>query len=208
MRDTKRDSIIRAATRLFLKHGFADTTMDAIAKEAKVTKQTIYSHFINKDALFCDMVLMQCQKHRPSDAMLHDERLSLEDVLFRFGMGFLDMISSKEGLATHRLVLSEAERRPKLAEIFYETGPLKMNELLEEYLQRQTTRGTLQVRNPASAASYFFAMLKGRYHLRMALKIKPIPTREEIAAHVKETVEVFLRLYGGDNPLDTRVVMT
>lgn len=204
----KHKAIVRAATRLFLKNGFSATSMDDVAELAQVTKQTVYSHFGNKDGLFKEIISYQCIKHSPTEDMLADENLPIEKLLFRVGVGFLGMISSNEGLAIHRLVMSEAERKPALAKLFYETGPKRMNDLLTDYLDRQNRRGKLKIKNTASAASYFYSLLKGRYHLRMALKVKPLPTQQELNAHVRETVVVFMHLYGDDKPLDTQNILS
>lgn len=203
----KRKAIIAAATRLFLKNGFSNTSMDDIARAAKVTKQTVYAHFQNKDTLFGDIISAECMKHSPNEAMLSDAALPIEQLLFQVGKGFLEMISDPKGLAIHRLVMSEAERKPALAKLFYETGPKRMNDLLTDYLSRQNARGVLHIQNTASAASYFYSLLKGRYHLRMALKVKPLPTTAELDRHVKETVSVFMHLYGGENPINTQSVL-
>jgi TetR/AcrR family transcriptional repressor of mexJK operon len=203
----KRKAIITAATRLFLKNGFLSTSMDDVARAAKVTKQTVYSHFKNKDNLFGEIIKSECRKHSPDAVMMQDAALPIEDLLFRIGMGFLNMISSPQGLAIHRLVMSEAERKPAIARLFYETGPKRMNDLLTEYLELQTQRGVLHIHNAASAASYFYSLLKGRYHLRMALKVKPLPTRKELERHVRETVDVFMHLYGGHTPINTQSIL-
>ena len=51
-----RKLIVAAASDLFLKHGFLGTNMDEIAATAEVSKQTVYSHFHNKEALFLEVV--------------------------------------------------------------------------------------------------------------------------------------------------------
>lgn len=203
----KRKAIIAAATRLFLKNGFGATSMDDIAKAANVTKQTVYAHFKNKDRLFADIIAAECIRHSPDASMMTDAALPIEQLLVHIGKGFLEMISDPKGLAIHRLVMSEAERKPSLAKLFYETGPKRMNDLLTDYLALQNTRGVLHITNPASAASYFYSLLKGRYHLRMALKVKPLPSKAELERHVKETVVVFMHLYGGSNPIQTQSVL-
>lgn len=203
----RRKTILKAASQLFLQHGYAKTSMDAIALQAGVTKQTIYAYFNDKDTLFAQIIVAQCEKHKPDANMLTREDLSPAELLYKIGIGFLDMITSKEGLATTRLIMAEAGRRPKLAELFYETGPQTMNDLLEQFLNTQNARGVFAIPNTQSAASYFYSMLKGRYHLRMALRVKPLPTRRELQEHVRETVKVFLLLYGGDKPLITEDVL-
>src|ERR1700722_19192432 len=54
--DRKRSDIARAALRLFLRDGFARTSVDAIADEAGVSKRTIYNHFGDKENLFLSII--------------------------------------------------------------------------------------------------------------------------------------------------------
>lgn len=48
----KKDQIIEVARKLFCTYGFQKVSMDQIAKEANVTKKTIYVYFKNKEDLF------------------------------------------------------------------------------------------------------------------------------------------------------------
>lgn len=188
-------AILNAASQLFLKHGYARTSMDAIAREAAVTKQTVYSYFKNKDQLFTEMVALMCQKHTPSEILLSDERKTLEELLHCLGAGFLKLITSREGLATTRLVMSEAERRPRLAHMFYDTGPKRMHAMIATVLDKKAERSGLAISDSHKAAEYFYSLLKGPYQLRMALHIKPSPSRTELEAHVTEAVRLFMRMY-------------
>lgn len=47
----KKDNIVEAARKLFHRYGFKKVSMDEIAKEAGVTKKTIYVYFKNKEDL-------------------------------------------------------------------------------------------------------------------------------------------------------------
>jgi AcrR family transcriptional regulator len=47
-----REALVRACMRLFAERGFTNTSLDDIAREARLTKGAIYWHFENKDALF------------------------------------------------------------------------------------------------------------------------------------------------------------
>ncbi len=48
----KKEEVINAARDLFTKYGYKKVSMDEIAKEANVTKKTIYSYFSDKEVMF------------------------------------------------------------------------------------------------------------------------------------------------------------
>ena len=53
---SKRDAILKAASRLFAVQGFDSTTTIKIAREAGVTEPLIYYHFKGKDDLFMQII--------------------------------------------------------------------------------------------------------------------------------------------------------
>jgi AcrR family transcriptional regulator len=52
----RRAKILDAARYLILRHGLRATTMEAIAREAKIAKPTLYGYFPDKDAVFAAIV--------------------------------------------------------------------------------------------------------------------------------------------------------
>src|SRR5947207_9408564 len=52
----KRQAILDAATTAFLSKGYLGTSMDEIAALARVSKQTVYKHFADKESLFTEIV--------------------------------------------------------------------------------------------------------------------------------------------------------
>lgn len=48
----KKEQIVEAARKLFTQYGYKKVSMDEIAKEAGVTKKTVYAYFKDKDELF------------------------------------------------------------------------------------------------------------------------------------------------------------
>ena len=61
----KRRAILDAAKILFLSKGYANTSMDAVATEAGVSKLTVYSHFNDKETLFSSAVVAKCEEQLP-----------------------------------------------------------------------------------------------------------------------------------------------
>lgn len=193
--EVKHEAILKAATRLFLKCGFSNTSMDAIAAQARVTKQTVYSHYQSKDALFTRMIAELSEKHAPSVALLEDGDRPVEALLYEIGLGFLNMLTSKEVMAATRLVIAELHQHPELAKRYYENGHQRMIAMVSQFLAKQNKRKSLVISDPASAADCFFSMLKGRYYVRMLLDINPVPGAREKENHVHDTVQHFLKLY-------------
>lgn len=54
---TKKEKIIHAALSLFAKHGYTETSISKIAKEAGVSKGLTYNHFKNKEDLLKAVVI-------------------------------------------------------------------------------------------------------------------------------------------------------
>lgn len=58
----KQDQIINAARKLFYKYGFKRVSVDEIAREAQVTKRTIYSYFKSKEEILKYLMNEEMQK--------------------------------------------------------------------------------------------------------------------------------------------------
>src|SRR5262249_19165942 len=65
----KRRAILDAAIALVVRQGYVETTLDEIAAAADVSKQTIYSHFPDKDRLFVATIEAVTER---ADAFVHD----------------------------------------------------------------------------------------------------------------------------------------
>lgn len=66
----KREQILAAASELFMSQGYM-TSMDLIAEQAGVSKQTVYSHFKTKDDLFDTCIRAKCVAAEFTETALH-----------------------------------------------------------------------------------------------------------------------------------------
>ncbi len=191
----KREAILEAATRVFLEAGYAGASMDAITREAGVSKATVYSHFAGKEALFGAIV--EARSRDVLAPLLTTEIRSNEPAatLRAVGNRFLDLIMDGSALALHRLVIAEAVRFPELARVFYENGPERAIRSLASYLSEQAALGRLAIRDPIGAAEQFFSLLSGYVQARALLGIAPRSDGPDLKGHVSNAVETFLRAY-------------
>lgn len=192
---SKRDAILKAATRVFLESGYGAASMDEIAREAGVSKQTVYRHFGDKEALFgatirekCDHLLAPILVPEPES---DDPGVALTAIAGRF----VGLILAQENMAHFRAVVAESTRFPELAAAFHASGPRLAVRYLAGYLGEVDAKGRLAVDDPEQAARLFFAMLRGEIYMRRLLGLGPEPTQDEVDASVDLAVRVFLAGY-------------
>jgi len=130
----KLEKIQQAAQKLFQSNGFIGTSMDKIAEEADVTKQTVYRYFESKEALFKST--LEAQRLQANNNFL--EALELEDAtkaLNAFAIGFIERHLSKEHLANIRLLVSEGPMLPEITRAFYAVGPRRTKTRLARFFK-------------------------------------------------------------------------
>ena len=79
--------------------------------------------------------------------------------------------------------------------MFYDAGPQRLIDGMEQLLTQATLRGLLQVSNPLVAADQFFCLVKGGCNFRLLIGCGTPPSEDEQAAQVHATVDLFVRAY-------------
>jgi AcrR family transcriptional regulator len=76
--------VLETALTVFGRHGFRKTSIEDIAKAAGISRQGIYLHFKNKDEIFGAAIQKALDDGlRAANQILDDDRLTLEEKLFR-----------------------------------------------------------------------------------------------------------------------------
>ena len=129
----KRAAILGGARAVFMREGFAQGTMDGVAAEAGVGKQTIYRHFRSKEALVEALVEAMCAPEvvePPPSSLPAGERL--RELL----LAFTDGVTNSDSIHLYRAIVAEAGRMPGLGHLLWEAGyrPLRVaiTQLLSE----------------------------------------------------------------------------
>jgi TetR/AcrR family transcriptional regulator, mexJK operon transcriptional repressor len=197
--ERKHQAIIDAATELFLRDGFRDTTMDAIAGRAGVSKQTVYKHFADKRQLFSEIVLgtVDAAGDPVDEGSAELERSAdLEADLRDLARRQLDAVLDPPLLALRRLVIGEVGRFPELGRAFYERGFGRSTAALANAFGRLADRGALDLDDPELAAAHFnWLILSAPVNRAMLLGEDGIPSAGELDRHVAAGVRAFLAAY-------------
>lgn len=192
----KECAVIAAARKLFLDQGYAETSMDAIAKAAGVSKATLYAYFPSKEALFGHLIQTECRLNA-SRLQLPDLDMGLSSALRVFARQFVEVFSTHEPMAFFQAVSSERTRFPELCRLFFESGP--KNELMRAaaLLEEAKARGLLDFPDATMAASQFLSLIRGDLPLHTALGFEP-RSEAAVEAMVDAGIAVFLKAYANE----------
>ncbi|MDN3653230.1 TetR/AcrR family transcriptional regulator [Thalassotalea ponticola] len=199
--ELKRDSILKAAVRCFSENGFVHTSMDSIAKLAGVSKQTVYSHFGNKDDLFMASVGKKCEEFKQA-AFASSKQTDIKGTLTNFAVEFIRLMLSDEGMSAHRLCVAEAQVNPKVSQLFYQAGPelviKSLAELLDDINKQVSQCGGVgkAIDDTYRAAIQFLCLVKGEAVMRREYNTTWQPSTKQIKAYIDSSVGLFLRGYG------------
>jgi len=136
-----RERLRAAAHRLFLRQGYLATSIDAILAEAGISsKETLYRHYANKEALFAD-VLSHLTMEQPgfSERLAAlpapQDLLQLGQALTLLSREILSMMSQPGYLPLVRMIIAEAPRFPQLGTLFFSTVTQRGLAILTALLQ-------------------------------------------------------------------------
>ncbi|HLZ28105.1 MAG TPA: TetR/AcrR family transcriptional regulator [Chloroflexota bacterium] len=153
-----KDVIIDAATALFLRNGYLGTSMDEIAAGARVSKQTVYTHFADKEQLFIELIqgnFKLVDEFVRAVADLLQDTPDVQRDLRVLARRYVRSVIQPPVLQLRRLIIGEAGRFPELARRYYEQVPQRVIVALASSLQHLAGRGLLQVDDPLLAANHF-----------------------------------------------------
>ncbi|GAA1979820.1 TetR/AcrR family transcriptional regulator [Catenulispora subtropica] len=202
----KRRAILDAATTVFLREGFSRASVDAIAADAKVSKQTVYNHFGDKNTLFMavtdavqDMVVADIMELMDS-GFPDPSRLTgpgdLRAALLDLTRAWIRAVYTGPLVDLRKLVDSEAEHHPELRERWFRNGPGRTYPRLNRLLTELARAGLLDVPQDVLAEPDLLAHQLTAPTGTDVRRIRPdMDFEAEFEKRVARGVDFFLRAY-------------
>ncbi|MCY1707415.1 TetR/AcrR family transcriptional regulator [Pannonibacter sp. SL95] len=194
--NAKRQQILDGARRVFRANGFDGTSMDAVAREAGVSKGTLYVYFDSKEALFKALILKDRFDQPESCLQIPATIGDLEHDLKTIAGLYLARMMQPDMISMLRMVIGATEKFPKFGPLLYEEGPLRGRENLKDFLRPHIAAGALEIEDEDVAAWHFLDLCIAGTLRRMLLNVGDAPTDAERTATVNAAVRVFLKAYG------------
>ena len=182
--------ILDSATASFLAEGYADTTIEAIARACNVAKRTIYARWNGKPALF-HAVLQRLMAKWLSGAGNWTESDRLEPALDIAASHILDVAMTPEAVSLQRLLIAESARFPELPLMMSEAGSSEGVVRIAALLDRAVTQGELPPQDTGFAAEQFLHLVVTGPQ-RRALGLGQAMDAQQLRDWRKATVALFL----------------
>lgn len=197
----KREEVLDIASENFLSKGYDGTSINVMAREAGISKESIYRYFGSKEDLF--LAVVERELFHYGNGMLETtsnyQGESFKEALFKVAEATLHLVSSERTLALRRLVFQMAASGSKAGQSYYSAGPdtayRNLIQLFEFY--KPVTRFSND-----KLSKYFLSLVLHRATLQRECGVLGVLSESEIRQHCLEAVEDFLAAFCQENCQD------
>jgi TetR/AcrR family transcriptional repressor of mexJK operon len=193
----KQARVIASARRLFLERGYVGTSMDAVALQAGIAKQTLYAYYPGKADLFA-AVLRDLTVERagepvqlPRELASPRDRTTLRQALRQLVGRVATAMFQPEFVALLRVLVAEVARAPDLGDLFRRVVPDRTLGVVAGVLRAAAATGLVRHADADTAATLLIGALVLRV-VRDALLMPPGAAVPPRPGEIDEVVDQFL----------------
>ncbi|QDC08659.1 TetR/AcrR family transcriptional regulator [Oceanicola sp. D3] len=196
-RGRKFDQVLEGARKIFLADGFEGASVDLIAKEAGVSKATLYSYFPDKGLLFMEVATCECQRQAEIAVSEIDPNRPVREVLRLVAERMQEFMLSELGRGMFRICVAESCRFPELGREFYKYGPRFVRDSIVPLLQNAEARGELHDIDDYELAAYqLMELCKAELWVKCLMGLECEFTPEKRKQVIDGAIDMFIARYG------------
>ena len=156
----RKAKIMQVATSLFVRDGYAATSLVDIAKGAGVATRTLYQHFGDKEAIFHDVMFARETAAVYEPPTVHDGD-TLFDALMRAAQYVCDVSLRPSTVDLMRLAIAESKRFPDLTKSLTDATYTRFRANIRNIFDELDTYDLIDDDDTAEAANIFIDLLLG-----------------------------------------------
>lgn len=193
----RQGEVLDAVLELLVEGGDA-VTMNAVARRASCSKETLYKWFGDRDGLLTATVRWQASKVRAGE--YDRQRLdatALRESLERFAVNWLKVISSQSSIALNRVAIGHAgSSKSNLGAILLANGRFALGARLKPVLEAGRAAGLLSFDDSEAAFRTFFGLIGRDVQIRLLLGDGLAMTETDMKSDAALATRQFFALYG------------
>ncbi|GGC82951.1 TetR/AcrR family transcriptional regulator [Undibacterium terreum] len=191
-KDARPQELLAAALDLFVERGFAATRLDDIAKNAGVSKGTLYLYFSSKEELFKTVVRENVVPMIGQAEEIVEQFTGHTTELFReIIMSWWHAVGNTKLSGLSKLMIAEACNFPELAQFYNEEVIARSDAMVVRMLERGISRGEIRPLNLKMAPRILIApiiMQMISRHSNNACSVED----DELAPYIDTYIELVL----------------
>jgi AcrR family transcriptional regulator len=187
-KDARPQELLAAALDQFVARGYAATRLEDVARQAGVSKATLYLYFINKEELFKAMVRENLlpiigEGEQTIDAYEGDSISLFRDMM----LGWWQRIGDTPLSGISKLMIAESGNFPGLAQFYHDEVITRGIAIIVRMLERGIARGEFRAVNACMVANVVVApmlMLMLSKHGFNACQAKPVTPQQYLDSFI------------------------
>jgi len=197
----RQQAVLDAVLGLMVEDG-EQLTMDAVARRASCSKETLYKWFGDRDGLLTATVRWQASRvHAGHDTAQVLDGATLRERLQDFAVTWLEVITGPTSVALNRIAIAHAgSHKSNLGGIVLANGRFAIGERVKPVLEAGRAVGLLAFADSEAAFRTFFGLVGRDIQIRLLLGEALDLGGDEIRRDADRAVDQFLALYGQVKP--------
>ena len=175
--------------------GYHATNMNQIAKEAGVTKLTVYNHFQDKANLFICAIEESCEEPIRAKQFELTPESDFRQALYLMCQRALGIIYLPEAMKLDRVLFELAAEQSPLTQQFFDASHTRMCHVWCDFFEQAIAFKFIQADAPLKQTALIISLMLGIRHQQVLLGLAPVPTANEIDQIIQHAIEIFLLKY-------------
>jgi TetR/AcrR family transcriptional regulator, mexJK operon transcriptional repressor len=193
------EQLREAALATFLEHGYDGASMEAIARAAGITKQTLYSRYPDKRAVFIDVIPWAMSRYEQPDPVGAADGDDLVAALTTIARDALARATDPKLVRLQRIAMNESGRFPEFALSGETMAWSPRLRAVMELLRRHQALGAIEIEDIELWSEHFLTLVQV-LPARLA-DFGVFRSKKQEERHLTSAVELFLRAIRPHTPL-------
>lgn len=199
IKQSKQQDIFEAAIMVFTDKGLDLASMEGIAKQANVSKRTLYKYYPNKDALFQEIIRSLLQRFSEGSPVKFDPTIAVEEQLTQLLTDKMEYLTRNDFILMSRLIAIECMKSSQFSELAYKelskVDKIEGGYGLPLWLEQGEALGILKIEDKPRALDQLISAIKGSCFWPQLLTHKPAISKEELRINIALAAKQFAKSY-------------
>jgi len=192
-RTDKRGEILDIAADYFLAHGYEGTSINEMARESGISKESIYRYFRSKDRLFGAVIESELEDYHTRLRAVSNARTgSLRKQLLGIAETLLAVVTTDRTLGLRRLIFQQASHHPVVGRHYFQRGPKQAYSHLKSLFSTHANRSGF---SSEELSQHFLALVLHFPLLQRECAIRPSLKAAQIREIAGRAVDAFMRAF-------------